>query len=156
LSIVIGIDPDAGKSGFAVWSYEGQRFKEIKSLSFFDIIDYLKANIYLVRLVRIEAGWLNKKSNWHFGGIGRIGDKISLSIGKNQTVGKLIAEYCARMTILVEFVKPLGTKFVTSEIFNQTTGWDKKTNQDSRDAAMLVWRYGENNIVKRRKENENS
>lgn len=150
MSIIIGIDPDAGKSGFAVWNYEDQRFQEIKSLSFFDIIDYLKSSVYLIKLVRIEAGWLNKRSNWHFG-LGRISDKISLKVGMNQMVGKLIAEYCARMTILVEFVKPLGTKFVTSEIFNQTTGWAKKTNQDSRDAACLVWRYGKNNVVKAEK-----
>lgn len=115
----------------------------INSLSFFELYDMLTSYTSMISLVRIEAGWLNKKSNFHdrLGQSKQVGEKIASSVGANAETGRKIVEMCEYLKIPFELVKPLGTKNINAEKFKQTTGYSKRTNQDQRDAAMLVWDY---------------
>jgi hypothetical protein len=143
--IYIGIDPDIEASGVAFWKPDFNEFDYIKNMSFWDVIDVLKDCSFQKTIsdfnftVIIEAGWLISKSNWH----GRtyqsksVGEKIAKNVGSNHQIGILIAEYCDRYGITYELKKPLGK--VKSDYFKKITGYTKRTNQDQRDAAMLVY-----------------
>lgn len=139
----IGIDPDIKASGFALYNIQEKDLELVTNYSFFDLLkefDKLKDKI---SLVRIEAGWLNKKSNFHNkpGQTKEAGEKIASYVGANAETGKKIAEMCKSLNIPYELVKPLGTKDIDGKLFKQITKYSKRTNQDSRDAAMLVWGY---------------
>jgi len=90
--------------------------------------------------VVVEAGWLNKKSNFH----GRanqtkaVGEKIAKAVGANHQIGKLIIEYCNKNKIKVSQVRP-KVKKLNSEEFRLFTGYKKRTNPEHRDSAMLVF-----------------
>ena len=139
--INIGIDPDTEKSGSAVWSTTEKAFKDISTLAFFDLIAlierYNEKGFELI--VFIEAGWLIKKSNWHVkkGQKKSVGEKIAKDVGANHQVGKLIAEYCENKKITYALIKPQGKK--NKAEFKRITGWEKVTNPEKRDAAMLVF-----------------
>ena len=91
--------------------------------------------------VVIEAGWLHKKSNWHgrAGQTKSVGEKIAKSVGRNHQVGILLKEYCEIKGIKHTLVKPKGK--VKADYFKKLTGYTKRTNQDQRDAGMLVFGY---------------
>ena len=63
-ALYIGIDPDLDKSGIAVWESQNE-ILTLKNLSFWQLFDLLSTNRDRIVVVRIEAGWLNFKSNWH-------------------------------------------------------------------------------------------
>jgi hypothetical protein len=138
--IYIGIDPDIEKSGIACWDSESKSFDYIKNMSFWEIIEEFELWNIDINVV-IEAGWLIKKSNWH----GRayqsksVGERIAKNVGSNHQVGILLAEYCEKNNIKYELVKPKGK--INSESFKEITKYTKRTNQDQRDAAMLVFGF---------------
>jgi len=91
-----------------------------------------------IRLVVIEAGWLNK-SNWHIAKLNKFAaSKSGKDIGANHEVGRKIVEMCEYLKLPFELVRPTQTK-VTKEYFGKITGIKDRTNQDQRDAMMLVF-----------------
>lgn len=139
--VYVGIDPDVSKSGFAIWDVLKKNL-ELDNLKFFDLFQnlvYLK-NRYGERVVVIiEAGWLNK-SNWHAvkGGNSSINAQIGQRTGANHEVSKKIAEMCDYLGLPYELVKPTKSK-VNAEYFKKVTGVIGRTNQEQRDAGMLVF-----------------
>jgi len=134
-----GIDPDVKESGFAIWD---NKTKEIDygKLPFWDLIkkiDYYVRN-YEVKFI-IEAGWLNKKSNFHNRPYQSklIGERIAKNVGSNHQVGKLLVEYCEKYKLDYELKVPKQKKY-TSYYIQNLTGIKVK-NQDIIDAIMLVW-----------------
>ena len=134
----IGIDPDVEKSGFA-YMVNGKLIA-LCNLPFFRLCTELETcaqGTSDLFLVTIEAGWLIKKSNWHPAQGKGIRDKIAKNVGENHAAGKLIARWCYERDIPYELIPPRGK--VKSARFKRLTGWDGRTNQDMRDAAMLIW-----------------
>ncbi len=134
-----GIDPDVKDSGFAIWD---NKTKEIDygKLPFWDLIkkiDYYVRNYEVIFI--IEAGWLNKKSNYHSRPYQSklIGERIAKNVGSNHQVGKLLVEYCEKYKLNYELKVP-KTKKYTSYYLKNLTGLEVK-NQDIIDAIMLVW-----------------
>ena len=99
----------------------------------------------MIKLVRIEAGWLIKKSNWHKAQGQFMREKISKNVGENHAVGKLLTEWCKLNKVPFELVKPLGK--INAKQFKLITGYDNSTNQEKRDAGMLVWNYNKMQIT---------
>ena len=147
----IGIDPDVDKSGVAYYESESKKL-ELSNLTFFQLFDYLRfakgAKLDFEKLViYIEAGWLNK-SNWHKSYKNKDGrlvkhseaqnEKISRNTGANHETGKKIVEMCEYLELDYVIVKPTSSK-VNSEYFNKLTNTIGRTNQEQRDAAMLVY-----------------
>lgn len=151
--LIIAIDPDIERSGVAELD---KRTKQIKlfSLSFPDLMDYLIAvkrtceikNIHFK--VVVEAGWLNK-GNWH---LTPKDTKYSAAekgrqAGRNHETGRKIVEMCKHYQIQAEEVKPLRKfwqgkdKKITSEEFNNLTGFKGRSSQDMRDAGLIAWIY---------------
>jgi hypothetical protein len=107
-------------------------------MTFWELYDFLKTDSETTT-VYIEAGWLNK-GNWH------LNRKMSLSIaaetgrrtGLNHAVGKLIEEMCIYLEIKYKLVRPSETKR-NAIYFGKITGIKYRTNQEQRDAMMLIW-----------------
>ncbi len=135
--IIIGIDPDLDKSGVAVL---GKSQFELKNLNFAEVIELFQAEQDLIKKVVIEAGWLNKKANFRNGANKSlaVNEQISKRVGENHATGKLLVQMAKHMGLAVIEVKPTKTK-VNSDEFNRITGWQGRTNQEQRDAGMLIW-----------------
>ena len=143
--IYIGIDPDVSDNGIAFWKPDFNDFDYMKNMSFWDVIEELEACNFQKTIsnfdftVVIESGWLLSKSNWH-GKVYQsksVGERIAKNVGSNHQVGILITEYCEIKNINFRLVKPHGK--INADYFKKLTGYKKRTNQDQRDAAMLVY-----------------
>lgn len=139
----IGIDPDVTKSGVAFYESKSKKL-ELANLTFFELFDYLKfaksekLENQSLKII-IEAGWLNK-SNWHkvSNGSSSINAQIGQRTGANHETGKKIVEMCEYLNLEFELVKPTKSK-IDSKMFHKITGTIGRTNQDQRDAGMLVY-----------------
>ena len=131
---LIGIDPDVDKSGVAI--VENGKLFELKNLSFWDLIDFISENRN--SKIFVEAGWLNKSASHHFAENKFIAAAMGSKVGSNWQTGKLIVDYCRRMQIEVIEIKPTAKK-INAIAFRAVTGWKSRTNQETRDAAMLVF-----------------
>lgn len=134
--ILIGIDPDVTASGFA--KKEGKEIT-LKNLDFFQLFDEL--SFYKEREVKptvyIECGFLNK-GNWHkTNGSNSINAQIGQRTGANHETAKKIVEMCVYLGIDYVEVKPTRSK-VDAKFFQQITGIKTRTNQEQRDAYMLI------------------
>jgi len=137
--VSIGIDPDLKKSGFAVW-HKRIKTLELSVENFFDatvmIHSYHEApNVKLI--VFIEAGWLNKKSNYRPGLTPAVRENIAKKVGQNHAVGQLFVEFCEINEINFRTVKPTMSK-IDAKTFNRITGYKGFSNQEKRDAGMLA------------------
>ena len=135
--IKIGIDPDLEKNGYALMVND--KIVALDNLPFFDLCERLRVhNQKSTRLmVVIEGGWTIKKSNWHPAQGRGMAERIAKNVGENHAAGKLIVAWCERMKIPHEIVKPKGK--VDQDHFRKMTGWIGRTNQEQRDAALLIW-----------------
>ena len=164
----IGIDPDCEASGIAIIGVEG---KDIKCMSdrFPVLLEFIKTTFNIHQtLIIVEAGWLNKKSNFrpNFGkklnsdssykeikdsyeSSQRISDRISAKVGANHETGKKIVEMLEYYGFKVELIKPLPKRWkgvggkITHEEINailKRNGFDelKRTNQDVRDSVLIA------------------
>ena len=150
--VFIGIDPDSDKSGVALLMKKS-RALTVGSFSFPELIDYVKA----VRakyceshiLVVVEGGWLNE-SNWHVKYTPMSTSKAAAmgrNVGMNHQTGILIVQILDYLDIPFDVVKPLAKGWcgkdgkITAEELAYFTGYNGRTNQDGRDAALLAWEY---------------
>lgn len=135
--IIIGIDPDITLNGVAVYDIE-EKDLELKNLSFWDLIEEIESYLIPIHVV-IEAGHLIDKSNWHGSKTVHTAARIGKNVGSNHQVGRLLEQYCINHEISHELIKPLGK--VKADYFNAVWDWKGRTNQEQRDAAMLILKY---------------
>lgn len=145
---IIGIDPDIEKSGVC-YLYTPTRQVEVSSMDFPRLVEFLSSfeadcNVVVV----VEAGWKNPISNYHKGTYGRVGQKVALSVGRNQQVGHCIVEMCKFWGIPVVEKTPLrkmwsgqDRKITHEELSEFMRGLPSRTNQEMRDAALIAWDY---------------
>lgn len=147
--ITLGIDPDSDKIGVATYN---TTTKEVKtySLKFFELYDTLLKLKEDINTVKIEAGWLNKKSNFHFAKSPHIAENIANKVGRNAEVGRKIVEMCIYLNIPYQTIKPFGKIWKTKSgkishneltmLLKQKGLWigKDKTNQDQRDAILIA------------------
>jgi len=133
----LGIDGDVDKSGVALWN--GKEFEFIGNKSFWELIDYIAELSSRCELkIILEAGFLNKKSNFHWVKSRAAAEKISKNVGQNEMIAKLVNEYCILNDIAIELVRPAKRKW-DAATFMLLTGQRQGYNQDARDAARLVF-----------------
>lgn len=135
--VIVGIDPDLEKSGVAVKWVDAL---SLNNLTFVELKDLIERDKPIIKKVVVEAGWLNEKANFHNrpNQSKAAGERIAKNVGENHAVGKLIVQLVESMGIPVQQLKPTRSK-LSSKDFNRITGWSKPSNQEQRDAAMLVW-----------------
>ena len=143
---LLGVDPDIEKSGLSVLSLSTKRI-DLYSLPFPKLLEFLKdSQVILPGLcVYVEAGWLESNSN-HHGVTGRRGQKIAKNVGSNHQTGRHIVEMCKHYGIDVEEVRPLKKswkgphgKITQEEIEYFIPGFPSRSNQETRDAALICW-----------------
>ena len=153
IDTVIGIDPDVDKSGFAVLQKNVPAL-EIQALPFPVLLDELQKHKEFAQangrniVVLVEAGWLNK-ANWHLyaSDTKQSAAAKGNAAGRNHEVGRKIIEMCQHYGIDVEEIKPLPKVWqgkdrkITHEELCSFTGYDKRTNQEGRDAALIAWEW---------------
>jgi hypothetical protein bfra3_11751 len=151
--VVIGIDPDVDESGVAFLIVES-RIIEVSNLTFADLLDYLReTRDFLIKegrlfAVVVEAGWLNK-AHWHVGGGGSAARSAAIGnhTGRNHEVGRKIVEMCRHYGIEVVEQPPLRKMWkgrdgkITHEELQHLAIITGKTNQETRDAALIAWEY---------------
>ena len=142
--ILIGIDPDLEKSGFAI---KQESKIELLNLTFLQLTNKLNelVNVHNKENIEVylEKGELNK-SNFHVKTIPKsVRDikvycaKIGANTGKNFAVASLIEEFLIDLQITYFIVKPTSKKRTHLEI-NNLIKLPSKTNQEQRDALMLI------------------
>jgi hypothetical protein len=136
--LYIGIDPDLTKCGVAFWR-PTLKSLDLELMSVPAIIRHLdiirKGDLTFE--VIIEAGWLNKKSNFRTTQNKAVGESIARNVGENSASGKIVAQACAELDIPHKLIRPTKSK-VTWQFFEQLTGIKTK-NQELIDAGMLVY-----------------
>lgn len=143
----IGIDPDVEKSGFALLNRETRELT-LESLTFPQLLNRLvqaKASGEPTQVV-VEAGWLNQ-GNWHIRYTDNKGQaaKKGYQVGRNHEAGMKIVEVAKFFGFEVVEQRPLRKCWkgkdgkITAEELAAFTGYTKRSNQDARDSALLVW-----------------
>lgn len=150
---VIGIDPDVDKSGVAYLQVATRKL-EVAALSFPALMDYFDYVVATMKksgesaIVVVEASWMTK-SNWHLC-IKETKQRAAAkgySVGQNHQTGKLICEMARAKGLEVLEHAPLRKCWrgkdgkITADELQQITGLIGRTNQESRDAALLAWCY---------------
>src|SRR5574343_441837 len=144
--IRIGIDPDLTASGYCVLikqPFGKWKIETLDTLDFFTLLNAIENEMKGAKApgneltVCIEAGWLNKSIH-HFAENKAVAGRIGKNVGHNEAVGRLIAEYCEINDINHKLIKPGSSKW-NAELFRKITGWEKRTNQEERDAVRAAW-----------------
>ncbi|MCX6218315.1 MAG: hypothetical protein NT073_27985 [Spirosoma sp.] len=151
IKYAIGIDPDLHKSGLAVWSRTKKQHNYIDSVGAFELIQLLNLIKPGEALFFVDAGWLNggyfhyanfppEFDTWHVNAQYAYLVKRGINVGENFGVGKFIVAYLIDVhgENNVRLVRPVNEKWDATKL-KQLTGWSKRTNPDSRDAARLCW-----------------
>lgn len=149
--VVIGIDPDCDKSGFAVLDKTAGTLT-LGRYDFVGLIEELGRRMEMYSghrdwVIVVEAGYLTGTANDHyFGDNIRVAAKVAQKVGRNHETARKIVEVCRMLKFPVEERKPLRkiwgkshNEKISSEEFNALTGYTKRTSQDVRDAALLAW-----------------
>lgn len=147
--MIIGIDPDIDKSGVCVLDPNGRQVQATVA-SFPDLVGYFAKQSKqsdIDTTVVVEAAWMHNKTNWHMNpkDSKRVAAAKGYSVGQNHQTGKLICEMARAYGLkvvehipLVKCWKGKDRKITDAEIkaFIPIQG---RTNQESRDAALLAW-----------------
>lgn len=150
--IIIGIDPDNNKSGYGIVDTETKTVVDSGKKPFVELLRLIEEQSVILgdklRVV-VEAGWLNK-GNWHVSWqtTAPMAASIGRAVGMNHQTGILLCQLLEDDCIAVTKAKPLRKVWkgkdgkITASELKMFTNYDKRTNQDERDAILLAWEYG--------------
>lgn len=132
--IIAGIDPGT-KTGLAIWNCSKQEFQLVDTWKIIEAMDLLKKMIRIKHLdeIRFEDARLR---TW-FGNSGR--EKLQ-GVGSIKRDSAIWQEFCEYYKIPFQAVKPVtGQTKWNAEYFKRVTGWNNRTSEHARDAAVLVY-----------------
>jgi len=140
--ILIGIDPDTEKNGVAMKVNKQFLLYNFDFFTLYQVLKELKESEQITDTeikVYVECGFLNK-GNRHFKEQEsmQFNGKISERVGANHETAKKICEMCESLKLDYEQVRPTKSK-INSIKFKEITGYEKRSNQEQRDALMLIW-----------------
>lgn len=141
--LIIGIDPDLEASGVAV--VRNGQIKTLTTMDFFDLQELIQLHneanhdvIFAVENVELNKALYAK----HNGKKHRVRERIGQNIGQVKGVARLIEQYLVRLNCRYVMVAPLKGRFKKAkedrEYFNRLTGWQRSSNADKRDAALIA------------------
>ncbi len=132
---IIGIDP-AVNTGFAVWSPTEKKLVHVSSMPIHKGVEYFMHMLPEVKastLVRVEDARLRR---W----FGSSGPERWKGAGSIMRDCKIWEDFLTEIGIDVSLVPPKNNRTkLKADAFKALTGYDAKTNEHGRDAAMLVF-----------------
>ena len=156
-ALVVGIDPDLSRTGIAIYDTASKKLIDCRSIKFMEVVKVVLSLPLETTLVRVEAGWLVRKSNWHSRKTMKVLEKKGITgerasniaqrqaknVGENHAIGKIIAETLTDAGFNVELIPPAGYSqfFDNNLFFKRQTGYPGRTNKDARAAAAMCWKY---------------
>lgn len=148
VDLVVSVDPDAQRSGVAIW--EGGELVKLEMWSFVEMLAALQEASHTMQdggcvvfvLEDVEA----IKPTFKRGKTNQAAmQKIAQNVGQVKQTARLIKELAVDLGVPLVMVKPLGgvakAAKTNPDIFKQITGWAGRSNADTRDAAMLGLHY---------------
>lgn len=130
-TILIGIDPGV-KTGLAVWDAKGKVLVRVESMTILGAMKIVQSVTDDI-IVRFEDA---RKRNW-FGKAGREKLQGAGSIKRDSSIWE---EFLESSNIPYEAVAPKNNKTkLDAKTFKKVTGWNGRTDEHGRDAAMLVY-----------------
>lgn len=142
MSLVVGIDPDLKKSGVAVVS-DG-KLQTLDVLKLLDLIEFISEHKHCAHFV-IENVNHDKATYIRPGTNKNVMQNISQKVGMVKAIGAVLEEILTDLGAEFTSMKPLRGSVKKAkndaELFNRMTGWEGKSNQDKRDAALLALSY---------------
>lgn len=136
--MIVGVDPDADKHGVAV--YENGKLKHLSMMCRVDLIDkfrYCPDVVFSVENVLLTNAIFPK----HLRGVGadKVKMNIALKVGRNQQACQELLNDLAYYGIPYILQKPTSMWKKDKSLFEKVTGWDKRSNEDTRSAAYFGW-----------------
>lgn len=135
---IIGIDPDARKSGVAIIQPSGS-IVELQSMTVSEVITLakdMKKSVFAIEDVNKHGAIYQHNRKGSQGVQARIAQNVGMVKAAGTMIAELIEDYTGRPPILA----PLGLGAQAkrnAKLFNQLTGWEGKSNEDTRDAACI-------------------
>lgn len=139
---VVGIDPDSKKSGFAIVDIDGE-ILNLKSMSANDIFKFINSlddgieYIFAVEDINKHSTIYQSNRRGGFGKQAHIAQSVGKAKGAEMIITDLIKDAIGKPPVKA----PLGIgKQVkrNAKLFKELTGWQGRTNEDTRDAACIA------------------
>ena len=151
--VIIAIDPDVEHSGIAILQPSTKELDATR-LAFPLAVDYIREQKErcdasgMSLIVVVEAAWMIK-GNWHISKTERRARSASkgYDVGRNHETGCKLIEMCNHMGVETFAHVPLRKCWqgadgkITRQELAYFTGFNKRSNQDERDAALLAWSF---------------
>lgn len=133
MQYLIGIDPGT-KTGVAVWQKTTRKLLSVESMTAIAAMDKIvKLGPQAVIELRFEDA---RKRKW----FGTKGCEALQGAGSIKRDCHLWEEFCRYHGIAFKAVPPQsGATKWSAKNFQKLTGWDKRTSEHARDAALLVY-----------------
>lgn len=133
---ILGIDPGS-KTGVAV--FDDGELIELRTVTTSGIDDLIR--ITMPDRVIFEDSRLQSHV-WNRGVSARAVSRIARSVGQVDAFCSAIARVCGTAGIPYHGISPRqkGRKLSAND-FRSVTGWNGRSNQHERDAAMCAWRF---------------
>ncbi len=130
----IGIDPGVN-TGFAVWNKERKVFSKLETLPIHIVMDKIRYWVNQQPFIRVEDArqrkWFGKRSEMKKQGAGSVKRDC-----------KIWEDFLTDLNIPFEMVAPhKGMTKYSAAAFKKLTGYEGKTSEHARDAAMLVFGF---------------
>jgi len=136
---VIGIDPDIRKSGVSV--VRRCKIESLHMLTMLDLIAFIEAHKHQAVFL-LEDVTANKPTFDRGFQPMRVKLAIAQKVGMVKGAAMVIEELLGQLRCCHLMVKPLQGRWKKAkddaELFNQLTGWQGRSNQDTRDASIIA------------------
>ncbi|WP_010323643.1 hypothetical protein [Marinobacterium stanieri] len=144
--LVIGIDPDLVKSGVGI--VRNGKLEELHALNIVDLQGLIKEGVGIgAHFVVEDVESMKPTFPRHLKAQGKESrerqmQKISQNVGQVKAVARIVCQCLDALGASYTLVKPLGGTAKAAkrnaELFKKMTGWEGRSNEDTRDAAMLA------------------
>jgi len=141
--ILIAIDPDLRKSGYATYCTEQQRLLQVTTLRLWELFDALQEICLSPENVHVLLEYSTSKKVWRQGGI-----QAAVNVGKNKGIQEVLKDFLQLNKYKHTLVEPAGYshyyyfqgRFLEQQ-FKKDHLWTEKTCNDSRAAVGMIWAY---------------
>ncbi|HBA34855.1 MAG TPA: hypothetical protein DCZ12_12040 [Gammaproteobacteria bacterium] len=138
---VIGIDPDLSKSGVGI--VRDGKLVDMLALNFPLLLRMVSECLDSQPLIILEDVETDSTTYHRAKTNHRQHARIAQNVGQVKGVKRVLVECLEDMGATVVQVKPMrggvkGRAKTDADFFNRITGWEGRTNEDKRDAAMLA------------------